>query len=151
MEPHSKRIKIDINKEERDWYSEIGKLHEIIPDVFLSGSLSASEKETLEKVNIKRIVNATKEVPNYFEDDKTFHYLRIELCDDDEEDANLQQCIPKVVEFLQAASKRKEGTLIHCASGISRSATILLGYLMKGKQMNLKKSSLYVANDTLDM
>lgn len=60
--------------------------------------------------------------------DKQFTYLYIPL--KDSLDADAAAHIPMCVAFIQRALLRNEGILVHCRAGVSRSATMVIAYLM---------------------
>lgn len=119
------------------------EMHEIIPGLWISGSNLVKNKKLLNRNNIKAIVNCTPihEVANYFEaksgsseTKNAINYLRIPIDDVPEEDE-----AKKLLTYLQQSSfdfilkhlQNKHGVLIHCVSGISRSSTTMIYFLMK--------------------
>ncbi|KAJ3411536.1 phosphatase, partial [Chytridiales sp. JEL 0842] len=71
------------------------------------------------------------------------HYHMISI--DDDVDANLLQYIPSALEFMDEAITTQNGTvLVHCVAGISRSATIVVAYLMKSNNMSFEESMEFV-------
>ena len=56
-------------------------------------------------------------------------YLNIEA--DDVWDEDLYQHFEKTCEFIHAALSRKENVLVHCMAGVSRSASVVIAYLIK--------------------
>ena len=97
---------------------------------------SASNKTALDKLGITHILNVTATVPNYFISDKKFKYGRIALDDVgghsiyDYFEASkdfINQCNPSIV------NHNKNKILIHCAVGMSRSASICIAYLISMK------------------
>jgi protein-tyrosine phosphatase len=55
---------------------------------------------------------------------KTYHYVFVE----DDQTANLLQYLDAATEFIH---NHKGQVLVHCAAGISRSATVCIAYLMR--------------------
>jgi len=62
-------------------------------------------------------------------------YKKVGVRDDEEEDitAIFDECL----QFIHQARTAQKGVLVHCMAGISRSATIVLAYLMKHENMRL--------------
>lgn len=58
-------------------------------------------------------------------------YKRITLMDDD--DANLLRHLDEAHEFITAALSTPSSVLVHCRAGISRSASVVISYLMRMK------------------
>lgn len=44
---------------------------------------------------------------------------------------NLSQHFPAALEFIEEAKENKTGVLVHCVAGVSRSATIVIAYLIQ--------------------
>lgn len=100
---------------------------EIIPGVFLGNAYNASNYSTLRYYNIKTVVNVSKEIPNAFE--ANFDYYRIPINDDSEH--HITEYIPEILDFLNNILIDKENAiLIHCYMGSSRSASVVLVYLI---------------------
>lgn len=104
-------------------------MQEIIPGLFLGPSNVAKNFNYLQSHNIGAIVNCTREqdVPNYF--GKSFKYYRIPI--QDEVDSPLEKHIAPFLATMARFQKKKLNTLIHCDCGISRSASLVIAYLMK--------------------
>ena len=84
----------------------------------------ASELEILEELGIERIISLgnENEVKKYKYFDK-FEYLKIVIEDDENE--NIDKYFAICNKFISLGK-----TLVHCHKGISRSATIVIAYLM---------------------
>lgn len=100
----------------------------IIDNIYLGSAYNAASYNTLQKYNIKVIFNITTEISNYFPDE--FTYKRYRLYDN-----NKESILEKAVEAykkIRYHQKNTEGNiLIHCYMGKSRSAAIVLYYIMK--------------------
>ena len=70
-------------------------------------------------------MNATVDLPNHFEE--CFEYLRVPI--EDTPDACLEGELHKALEFVAAGSVGA-ATLVHCHFGVSRSASIVIAFLM---------------------
>jgi len=99
-------------------------------NLYLGSEICASSKVVLKHLNIKAILNATRECPNVFEhnSEEQILYFRLEVVDNDSQDmlSNFGKCI----DFIETASKQPYNVLVHCALGRSRSACIVIAYLM---------------------
>lgn len=90
----------------------------IIDNLYIGSKLSTIDNEKLYELGIKNI--------NRFSNNKNVEY--IELLIDDSLEQNILEFINISNEFIDRHSKSK--ILIYCNSGISRSSSILIGYLM---------------------
>lgn len=115
----------------------------IIENVYLGSSLCANNKIVLQKLNIKYVLNCTTEVQNEFENDKELNitYKRVPVEDSSME--NITEYFEEAYEFIQNAINEKKNILVHCHYGISRSATIVIMYLMWSHHWSLEKSYKY--------
>jgi len=111
-------------------------------ELFLSNYRGAGDKESLLKLGVGHVlcVNGTAEECNEHPD--TFTYFNIDI--DDDEDADIGSHIADALSFIEAAKKKGSGVVVHCAAGISRSATMVLAYLIVKKKMNMRKAFFYL-------
>ncbi|KAL0038049.1 hypothetical protein WJX79_000323 [Trebouxia sp. C0005] len=65
--------------------------------------------------------------------DKRYKRLHVKL--EDADHANLLLHVPSASAFIQSALYGGGQVLVHCAAGISRSATVVMAYLMKTEQL----------------
>ena len=113
--------------------AKVGYPNEIIPNqLFLGNQHHAESPEVMEHLGITHIVNATKTVHNKFPD--KIQYCRIVVEDSDKE----MICYHFNIAFrfmdyalLENEDRSQHRVLVHCAQGVSRSATIVIMYLMK--------------------
>mmetsp|Transcript_54545 Transcript_54545/g.174955 ORF Transcript_54545/g.174955 Transcript_54545/m.174955 type:complete len:277 (-) Transcript_54545:118-948(-) len=102
------------------------------PGLWLGDCDAAADRGVLAELNIRFVVNATEEVPNFFEqEDGQLRYLRVPLADLPEQQlaGHLEEAVLSIGEALQ----RGDAVLVHCLMGISRSASLVLAYLMRSQ------------------
>ena len=99
----------------------------IINIVYLGKSNSARNREVLHDIGITHVLMVGFDLEAAFPDE--FVYKHIEL--DDKESADIECHFAAAYEFIDDAAKNGGKTLVHCHAGVSRSATIVVAYLMK--------------------
>ena len=102
----------------------------ILTGLFVGNMAAAKDEAFLQKNNIKRIVNCTPDVPFYYP--KMIKYIRLPLNDraDAENNAMMAYLLPQALEFISnPPPSANDAVLIHCHMGISRSCSVLAGYL----------------------
>lgn len=102
----------------------------------------AQNYSLLKQLNIKYVVNATKDLPDYFCDLPYMQYLSVPA--EDSPTDNLLFYFDKVAKFISSAKAHSCAVLIHCHAGISRSATLAIAYVMKTEQMTANEACLFV-------
>lgn len=109
----------------------------IIDNIYIGSAHNAANKNLLDRLNIKYIVNVTAEITNYFSNE--IEYANYVIYDDNKQSIfnYLDESYKKIKEFQR---KNNGYILIHCFMGASRSATILAYYLIKEKGMNVKEA-----------
>ena len=90
----------------------------------------------MEKLEISFVVNATVELPDTPLPDYNVSYLRIPV--KDSRDSNLTEYFDEVADRIEKTRQENGKSLVHCVAGVSRSVSLVLAYLMKYRNMNLK-------------
>eukprot|EP01089_Gocevia_fonbrunei_P012981 TRINITY_DN3207_c0_g1_i1.p1 TRINITY_DN3207_c0_g1~~TRINITY_DN3207_c0_g1_i1.p1 ORF type:complete len:292 (-),score=45.56 TRINITY_DN3207_c0_g1_i1:46-921(-) len=103
--------------------------------LYLSGWPAATYKAGLDSLEIKNIVNCTPDDPPY---PSEYTYLHINI--DDYASQNITIHFEKAIEFIREVRNKNEKVLVHCHAGISRSATIVIAYLMTEHKWTLKQT-----------
>jgi len=117
----------------------------IIDNIYLGNGYNASNYSVVRDYNIKYIVNVTKEIPNYYEYNivSTTNSSCIPSNLDDEGHIGLY--ISNVLDFIEEAQSKNDGNiLIHCYMGSSRSASIVLAYLIYKYNFTLNNALKYI-------
>jgi len=105
--------------------------NEIEQLLFLSSGEVAKDLNKLRRSGISAVLNcvgASQQTDKaYYGLD--FEYLQLELKDEDSFD--LRVFLPQCLDFIRAnRDDKKRGVLVHCSAGVSRSAAVVLAYLM---------------------
>ena len=112
----------------------------MVDNIYLGNAYNASNFNQLDEFNITTIINVTNEIPNYFEELEEFSYLNIPI--DDTNSNTLLSSFEKANEYIKnnQQEKTKTNILIHCYMGSSRSATVILAYLVKKYNFSLQQA-----------
>eukprot|EP01117_Protostelium_nocturnum_P018229 TRINITY_DN7590_c0_g1_i1.p1 TRINITY_DN7590_c0_g1~~TRINITY_DN7590_c0_g1_i1.p1 ORF type:complete len:269 (+),score=91.83 TRINITY_DN7590_c0_g1_i1:132-938(+) len=121
----------------------------ILDFLFLGSRVGVSKKATLDKLeaefrkknssaskegNIIHILNVAEEVKNKFPEEYDYKNYLLE----DVEDEDILVHLEETSNWIAKIKSMNEIVIVHCAAGVSRSATVVLAYLMKNERMTLK-------------
>ena len=110
----------------------------IIDDIYLGNACDASCFYKLKEYNITNIINSTKEIPNYFESD--FEYFKIDIYDVNSNSYN-NDIFNNTLDYIyRLQTEKNKKILIHCYMGSSRSATLVILYLMDRYEYTLEQA-----------
>ena len=105
----------------------------IVDHLFLGPERAAVSAEYLAAEGIGRVLVISDTSRAYFRDDPRVEYLIIEL--DDAPGESLLDVLPRAMAFMQPAPPRPgsfgPNCLVHCVSGMSRSAALIIAYVMR--------------------
>eukprot|EP00079_Xenopus_tropicalis_P025451 XP_012818730.1 PREDICTED: dual specificity protein phosphatase 10 [Xenopus tropicalis] len=121
---------------------ENAELTPILPFLYLGNEHDAQDLETMQTRNISYIVNVTTHLPLYHYEKGVFNYKRLPATDSNKQ--NLRQYFEEAFEFIDEAHQCGKALLIHCQAGVSRSATIVIAYLMKHTRMTMTDAYKFV-------
>ncbi|POM81304.1 Dual specificity phosphatase [Phytophthora palmivora] len=103
--------------------------------LFLGNMWHAQSKQVISHLGITHVVNASLDVGNTFDSDGV-KYFNVTIKDRPE--ANIGQFFDGAYRFIESAKRTQHGrVLVHCTQGISRSATIVIMYLMRANNWSL--------------
>ena len=104
------------------------RMNYIIDNIYLGNHEAASNEDYLKQYSITTVVNCAHQ-DDIVSDYKDIKFLELNLIDDP-----VQNLFPKFeVAYKFIKKNSKNNILIHCYSGISRSASLVIFYLMKEK------------------
>jgi hypothetical protein len=108
-------------------YHSPSPIDKITDKIYLGDFRAADSRELLLGHGITHIINCAKDIPEVYPD--TFKYLSLNLKDNNRQDLTEAICVS--LGFINEADR----VFIHCKQGVSRSASIVIAYLIKEKQM----------------
>ena len=98
-------------------------MNEIIDNLYLGNFFAAKDADYLKKVGIEKVLTVMDDAcPRYKEKDFVHKIYSV----DDYSGQNIIQYFGECLKFIKGNQK----TLVHCMAGASRSATIVIAYLM---------------------
>jgi len=116
----------------------------IVDNIYLGNAYNASNFNQLDEYNITTIINITNEIPNYFQNFPKYDYLKISINDTNTD--SLINFFKKSNKYIKNIQQKKinQNILIHCYMGSSRSATMLIAYLIIYYNMNPEEAFLFL-------
>mmetsp|Transcript_18462 Transcript_18462/g.21872 ORF Transcript_18462/g.21872 Transcript_18462/m.21872 type:complete len:621 (+) Transcript_18462:86-1948(+) len=108
------------------------------PKLFIGSIHAAFNIEKMKEFGITHVVNASGLPPTY---PRNFSYLSVEVRD--KSYAPILGCIPAANIFIEAGIEQGGGVLVHCAGGRSRSAAIIMAFLMSTHKQSFDEAMAY--------
>lgn len=102
--------------------------------LLLSSQDAAHDMETLRTHQVTHILNVAYGVPNLFPEQLIYKTLPILDIPDTDITAFLEECN----NFIDEAKDQSGVVLVHCNAGVSRSASIVIGYLMARERLSFE-------------
>lgn len=119
----------------REYSIFFGPPTHIVDNIYLGSAFNAASYTTLKGLGVNIIINMTKEISQYFKTCGDFEYIQYDLYDDNKGSIKkyLDEVYNKVLEYQDKDDEGnyKNRILIHCYMGASRSASVVIYYLLK--------------------
>lgn len=113
-----------------------------VPGLYLSNARAAADRSVLTRLGITHILTIeTRKLPKSTFNDMNISTLFIRAYDLPE--THLISYFPMANAFIEEGLK-KGNVLVHCHFGVSRSATLIIAYLMEKYKMTFEQAFVYV-------
>ena len=121
-------------------YKDATPIDHIIDNIYLGDFRTADNIDILRQYNITHIINCAFNLPNRFPEQIT--YKRLDLRD--EPDQPILERLEEAYQFIK--ENKDKNIFVHCVFGKSRSASVVIFYVMKEKKMNFQEAKNFVKN-----
>ncbi|XP_029312145.1 dual specificity protein phosphatase 13-like [Cottoperca gobio] len=117
-----------------------GAVNEVWPNLYIGNAATALDKTLLVDLGITHVLNAADgprhiDTGPLFYKDTNIQYHGVEAPDC--KDFDLSPFFTETADFIHGALSQKGKVLVHCARGISRSATLALAFLVIKERLTL--------------
>lgn len=104
--------------------------YSILDNLYLSDQIPSFDEDTLNKNDIKYLVNLTKTAPFLFKNTSNYHIKFMNNIDSYSNDKLIQK-IDETIKHIFKLLLNKKGVLIYCENGSSKSLIIVMCFLIK--------------------
>ncbi|KAH8301953.1 hypothetical protein KR044_001253 [Drosophila immigrans] len=111
----------------------------ILSEFLYLGSQDAVSPENVVKYKLTHILSVGIETPNVEFLPSTVKCKHLPCLDLPETDL-LHYVLPVAIDFIEEAQSAKGCILVHCNAGVSRSASVVIGYLMQRRDMRFEEA-----------
>jgi atypical dual specificity phosphatase len=113
---------------------------QIIPGLYLGSSFNSYNIDEYKENKIKTIINITEEIPNYYE--SKIRYYKYAIKDDGNDD--ITDILIETSHIINNSLSSGKNVFVHCYMGASRSASVIVYYLVKHHNMSLTNAINFV-------
>lgn len=128
------------------WYKQYSYFYypsnEIIDNLYLGSCFNAYNFYELKNKNIKVIINITDNIDNYHEQNLMLTYYKYPIRDNNVDD--ITNILIETAQVIDLHLSRGESVLVHCYMGASRSASVIIYYLMKKNNWSYEHAKTFV-------
>jgi protein-tyrosine phosphatase len=125
---NTKRIKPKL-----PWYRQYiyfySESNEIINNLHLGSSFNAYSISELTNKKINVVINVTEEIDNFHDNNLSMIYYRFPIKDDNNDD--ISEILEQTYDIIDEHLSKGDRILVHCFMGASRSAAVIIYYLMR--------------------
>ena len=124
------------------WYRQLIWFYspptQISPNLYLGSGFNSYDLDNLKKLNINVIINVTREMKSFYLDNLKLNYYQFAIRDDGIEE--IDSILEESYETISAHLASNDTILVHCYMGASRSASVIINYLMRDKRMDYQQA-----------
>jgi len=131
-----------------NYYYKVHFSNQITDKVWLGNYADSSNENFIKDNNIKVIINCSKDLPFYFNNQEVPYKYRIPV-DDDRQDNSLYIMylyLPKIVDIMKFHINRNENIYVHCHAGMQRSACVVAAYLISKHNLHPGAAITHIKN-----
>lgn len=110
--------------------------------VFLGSQVAAANTASMERNNITHVLICGNGLSMYYADEGNIRYHQLPI--DDSLDQNLLVYLPLALRFIDDAVDSGQSVLVHCHAGVSRSASVVIAWIMQRLQWDYATAHSYV-------
>jgi len=116
--------------------------NEILPGLWLGDKCDSMERTSMKSRGITNVFTVACDLlPPYPND---FEYKVLDLLDSSSQ--NIIQYFPEAIRYIDANITNGRQTLVHCQQGVSRSATVVIAYVMYHQRMDFDSAGEHVCS-----
>mmetsp|Transcript_19073 Transcript_19073/g.37455 ORF Transcript_19073/g.37455 Transcript_19073/m.37455 type:complete len:681 (+) Transcript_19073:891-2933(+) len=104
----------------------------IVAGLYLGTEYNASDFSMLQDIGVTTIINVTKEIKDFFPGHFEYHRIPVK----DHESSDLHHYFANACVDIARARAEGRTVFVHCQRGISRSATIVIAFLMQSRRLS---------------
>ncbi len=117
----------------------------ILDFLYLGDQWNAGDEFEILTLKISAVLNVAYELNNkYIEIFNTVNGNYKHVLMKDESDFDILNVLDDAVEYIENIRKKDGRVLVHCAMGISRSSSVVIGYLIKYQKMSFDEAYRFV-------
>ena len=110
----------------------------IIPNLYLGNITAAHDSNRLKELNITHMLTIEDRELDVEKYEHLEKYKFKQLADF--QFSNILEVMEECIEFIDEAIKESKNVLVHCWAGKSRSATLVMAYIMAKERQSVKKT-----------
>lgn len=120
----------------------------IVDNLYLGSAFNAGDSKLLEELNVGLVINVTSEITNYFEHNNKIKYVKFNVYDNNKDTIQpyFEESYKLIKEFMIDEKNKDKQILVHCFMGASRSASIIISYLLHEKKIRVDDALEFLKN-----